>query len=145
MSKYAVICYAVHDTNLASCDWFTTREAAQNFLERDAANVYEDEIESSYVNAEGAQIEVEDGYASVTSCEGEYCWTWHIIAEPANDPERILERTLEKPTPAQDVERARKAAAALRVGPKPSELDPPQFTPAQDAERFRKAADALNR
>lgn len=144
MSKYGVICYAIHDKNLASCDWFNTREAAQDFLQRDAANVYEDEIESGYINAEGANIEVEDGYACVTSCNGEYCWTWHIIVAPNSDPERVLERKREKPTPAQDLERCREAAAALRVGPKP-ELDPPRYTPAQDAERFRESADALNR
>lgn len=77
--KYAVVCYAVHDKDIASCDWFDTYESAQKFLSNDMENTYNEEVESG--GNDDVNICVDRDFASVSSCNYEYEWTWHIISQ----------------------------------------------------------------
>ena len=77
MKKYGVICYAVHDKDIASCDWFDDYESAKSFLEEDAQSTYEDESKDDDPDAE---LLIDGDFASLTSYEGEYEWTWHIVS-----------------------------------------------------------------
>lgn len=79
MKKYAVVCYAVHDKDIASCDWFDDYESAQKFLEEDANNTYEEEVESC--GDDDVDIWVTGNFASLSSCDGDYEWTWHIVSQ----------------------------------------------------------------
>lgn len=76
--KYGVICYAVHESNIASCDWFDDYESAKSFLKEDAQNTYEEEVENG--GNDDVDIDIWEDYASLTSCEDEYEWTWHIVS-----------------------------------------------------------------
>ena len=40
--KYIVVCYSVHNKEIASYDAFDNEEDAYNFLEKDAQNTYEE-------------------------------------------------------------------------------------------------------
>ena len=47
MKKYVVICYAVHKKEIASHDAFDNEDDAYTFLEKDAQNTYDDEINNA--------------------------------------------------------------------------------------------------
>lgn len=73
MKKYVVICYSVHNKEIASHDAFENEDDAYTFLEKDAQNTYEEGKE---------QIDFtisDDGTAYLSSCDGEYEWTWEVI------------------------------------------------------------------
>ena len=76
--KYGVICYAVHNKNISSYDWFDDIDDAVMFLQDDAQNTYEEEAENGagYDNVHSCVV---GHYARVSSNNGEYEWTWHII------------------------------------------------------------------
>lgn len=79
--KYIVICYSVHNKEIASYDAFENEADAYNFLEKDAQNTYEEEYNNSD-DAERNQIDFtisDDGTAYLSSCNGEYEWTWEVI------------------------------------------------------------------
>lgn len=81
MKKYIVICYAVHNKEIASHDTFDDEEEAYAFLEKDAQNTYE-EMNNSAEEGKG-QIDFtisDDGTAYLSSCDGEYEWTWEVIS-----------------------------------------------------------------
>lgn len=80
--KYAVICYAVHDMRIASCDVFPTEKEAIAFISKDARNVYDEEVEQKSYSP---FIEVREQDAYVSSCDGEYEWTWGIVGIPMED------------------------------------------------------------
>ena len=44
MKKFVVICYAVHEKEIASHDAFDNEDGAYAFLEKDAQNTYEEEM-----------------------------------------------------------------------------------------------------
>lgn len=75
-TKYAVICYAVHDREVVSVDIRKTLEEANAFMKEDMEKVYNDEISQN----EGNENTVEMSNNSVTS-DGdiEYEWTWNIV------------------------------------------------------------------
>lgn len=45
--KYVVICYSVHNKEIASYDAFENKDDAYAFLEKDAQNTYEEEMNNS--------------------------------------------------------------------------------------------------
>ncbi len=74
---YAVICYAVHDKEIASCDTFNTRTKALDFLEDDVSSNYEELVSSvgeAYVTVErySSKAKVECKAQGIT-------WTWEIV------------------------------------------------------------------
>ena len=79
--KYVVICYSVHNKEIASYDAFDNEDDAYAFLDKDAQNTYEEEYENS--DDEGKeQIDFtssDDGTAYLSSRNGEYEWTWEVI------------------------------------------------------------------
>ena len=75
--KYGVICYAVHNKNISSYDWFDDIDDAVYFLQDDAQTTYE-EAEND-VGHDNVNSCVVGHYATVSVNNGEYEWTWHII------------------------------------------------------------------
>lgn len=75
--KYVVVCYAVHDSEIASHDWFDSYNDAVEFLKDDAQNTYDEEVSGS--GADDVGIWIGDYSASVSSCDNGYKWTWEII------------------------------------------------------------------
>lgn len=82
MKKYVVICYAVHNKEIASYDSFDNENDAYEFLEKDAQNTFEEEINNAN-NAEDKDkvclVISGDGTARLSSYDGEYEWTWEVI------------------------------------------------------------------
>lgn len=76
--KYIVICYSVHDKKISSYDVFEKREDAYIFLREDAKKVYEEEVNNSGCETE-IEFTLDDEIAYLSSCNGEYEWTWEII------------------------------------------------------------------
>lgn len=79
--KYVVICYSVHNKEIASHDAFDNEDDAYEFLEKDAQNTYEEEYNNSN-DEEKEKIDFtmnDDGTAYLSSCGGEYEWTWEVI------------------------------------------------------------------
>ena len=78
--KYIVICYSVHEKMVASHDVFNNEEDALLFLEKDALNTYEEEINNcNEEEKEQIDFTLDDGTAYLSSCNGEYEWTWEVI------------------------------------------------------------------
>lgn len=77
--QFAVICYALHEKRVASFDVLPSYREAEKFLTEDARNTYEEETAST----PDARLEMADGHAQLTSCGGEWCWTWEICPVPA--------------------------------------------------------------
>nr|DAO32083.1 MAG TPA: hypothetical protein [Caudoviricetes sp.] len=81
MKKYLVICYAVHEKEIASHDIFDNEDDAYAFLEEDAQNTYEEEVN----NADDGDKDLidltisDDGTAYLSSYDGEYEWTWEVV------------------------------------------------------------------
>ena len=81
MKKYVVICYSVHNKDIASHDVFENKDDAYAFLKKNAQNTYEEEMNNSDENGK-KQIDFtisDDGTAYLSSCNGEYEWTWEVI------------------------------------------------------------------
>ncbi len=81
--KYVVVCYAVHDESVASHDTFHNEEAACRFLKEDAENTYDEELNSSSEDTKASvklDICPSGTHAKLSSCGGDYVWTWEIIA-----------------------------------------------------------------
>lgn len=79
--KYVVVCYSVHNREIASYSAFNNEGDAYEFLEKDAQNTYEEEY-NNFSDEEKEQIEFtlsNDGTAYISSCDGEYEWTWEVI------------------------------------------------------------------
>lgn len=79
--KYVVVCYAVHNKEIASYDAFDNEDDAYNFLEKDAQNTYEEEYNNASEEDKGS-IDFtisDDGTAYLSSYDGEYEWTWEVI------------------------------------------------------------------
>lgn len=79
--RFIVVCYAVHDKRIASCDPFETEDEALAFLKKDAKATYEEEYESAG-EKDKETVELENdvaGEATLTSYNGEYCWTWQVV------------------------------------------------------------------
>ena len=72
MKKYLVICYAVHEKEIASHDIFDNEDDAYAFLEEDAQNTYEEEVN----NADDGDKDLidltisDDGTAYLSSYDG---------------------------------------------------------------------------
>jgi hypothetical protein len=80
--KYVVICYAVHDRRIASYDKFDDEDSARCFLREDAENTYEEELNgASDEDKDSVKLDVcsSGTFAKLTSCDGDYIWTWEII------------------------------------------------------------------
>ena len=77
--KYMVICYAMHEKSVASCDMFANEKDAGEFLRNDMLDVYEEEVAN--LSEKNVQYELDDSLteASVSSCHGEYEWTWQVV------------------------------------------------------------------
>ena len=78
---YIVVCYSVHNKEIASYDVFKSESDAYAFLEKDAQNTYEEEYNNSN-DKEKEQIDFtisDDGTAYLSSCNGEFEWTWEVI------------------------------------------------------------------
>ena len=73
---WLVICYSLHNKEIASVDVFTSYDAAIEFLETDAQNTYEEEL-----NGESSNVDftLGRGNAYLSSCDRENEWTWEII------------------------------------------------------------------
>lgn len=72
---YAVVCYAIHNKAVASIDIFASLQEAQEFLSSDAKNTAMEEALNSNDNVE---LTLDDERAILSSCKGEYEWTWEI-------------------------------------------------------------------
>ena len=81
MKKYIVICYAVHDKEIASHDAFDNENDACAFLKNDAQNTYEDEMNNtSEEDKDSIDFTIgDDGSAYLSSYDGGYEWTWEVI------------------------------------------------------------------
>lgn len=81
MKKYVVICYSVHEKEVASYDSFDNEEDAYAFLEKDAQNTYEEEMNSaSKKDRDSIDFTInDDSSAYLSSYNGEYEWTWEVI------------------------------------------------------------------
>ena len=81
MKKYVVICYAVHEKEIASHNTFDNEDDAYAFLEKDAQNTQEDEMNiASKKDRDKIDFTInDDGTADLSSYDGEYEWTWEII------------------------------------------------------------------
>lgn len=81
MKKYVVICYSVHNKEIASHDVFENEYDAYSFLKKDAQNTYEEEMNNSNERAkELIDFEIDDyGKAYLSAFDGEYEWTWEVI------------------------------------------------------------------
>jgi hypothetical protein len=79
--KHVVICYSIHNREIASYDTFDTMDDAKAFLEKDAQNTYDEELNSA-LESEKDQIEltIDDDTAYLSSHNDEYLWTWEIIS-----------------------------------------------------------------
>lgn len=79
--KYVVICYAVHNKEIASYDTFDDKGDAYIFLEKDAQNTYEEEYNNaSEEDRESINFTMnDDGTAYLSSYDGECEWTWEVI------------------------------------------------------------------
>ena len=76
--KYVVICYAVHEKNIASYNAFDDENEAYDFLEKDAQNTYEEEkLNASEDYA--IDFTIDNGTAYLSSYDGECEWTWEVI------------------------------------------------------------------
>lgn len=80
--KYVVVCCAVHDAEVLSCDLFLDKVSASEFLKKDAMETYETSLEDDPDATIQGHYEEE---AFVTSCDGELVWIWQIL--PVTDPE----------------------------------------------------------
>lgn len=79
--KYVVICYSVHNKEIASYNPFDNEDDAYEFLEKDAQNTYEDEMNNSDED-EKSKIDFtisDDGTAYLSCCDSEFEWTWEVI------------------------------------------------------------------
>lgn len=77
MTKYVVICYALHERRIASYHVFDSEREAASFLAKDAKKAYEEESK----NGDVSLIEtVSYGVAELSSSDGKYVWTWEIIS-----------------------------------------------------------------
>ena len=79
MKKYVVICYSVHNKEIASHDTFDNEDDAYAFLEKDAQNTYEEEVENSGNSADDIILDIEDGRAKLSDIPADCCWTWEVI------------------------------------------------------------------
>lgn len=75
-TKYAIICYAVHDREVVSVDVRETLEEANAFMEEDMKKVYNDEISQNESNENTVEI---SGNSVTSSGDEEYEWTWDIV------------------------------------------------------------------
>ena len=81
MKKYVVICYSVHNKEIASHDVFENKDDAYAFLKKNAQNTYEEEMNNSDENVK-KHIDFtisDDGTEYLSSCYDEYEWTWEVI------------------------------------------------------------------
>ena len=81
MKKYIVICYAVHEKEIASHDTFDNEDDAYAFLEKDAQNIYEEEMNNANEeDKDSIDFTIrDDGSAYLSSYGGEYEWTWEVV------------------------------------------------------------------
>lgn len=81
MKKYVVICYSIHNKKIASYDAFDNEDDAYAFLENDAQNTYEEEMNNaSEVDKDKIDFTIsDDGTAYLSSYDGEFEWTWEVI------------------------------------------------------------------
>lgn len=79
--KYIVICYSVHNKEIASYDAFDNKDDAYTFLEKDAQNTFEEEYNNaSEKDRESIDFTIsDDGTAYLSSYNREYEWTWELI------------------------------------------------------------------
>lgn len=75
--KFLVVCYSVHEQKIASVNPFESKGEACNFIRKDAENTFHEENISSTDGK--VELEVNDETASLSSCDGEYKWTWEVI------------------------------------------------------------------
>lgn len=77
-----VVCYAVHDEEIACYEPFVSWQDASKFLKEDSQNVYDKERLNGWVEEDVTiwrDTNNRPDKAKVTSCAGEYVWTWEII------------------------------------------------------------------
>lgn len=75
MYKYIVICYSIHEKAIASYDFIKEGEDPYLFMEKDARNTYDEEINGG----SEAELEIYDTSAYLSSCNKEYQWTWEVL------------------------------------------------------------------
>lgn len=76
---YLVICYAIHEKQIASVEKMDSYEDALDFLLKDAENTYNEEIANSGNDVSQIELDIEDDTACVTDRPAECTWTWEII------------------------------------------------------------------
>lgn len=81
-NKYVVICYSVHNREIASYDIFDNEDTAYEFLEQDAQNTYEEEVNNSGNTEDSMGFTMDKGKAFVYSCDGDCIWTWEVVPIP---------------------------------------------------------------
>lgn len=75
--QFVVICYSVHNRCVYSHDVFDSFDAAKNHMIHDAHNTYNEEICNQSYNVE---LESFEDRMRVSSCDGDYEWTWDILS-----------------------------------------------------------------
>jgi len=80
MKQYLVICYAVHEKRIASCEPVDSMELAKKFLATDAKNTFNEEYENALCeDKKSIELIIDEETAKLSSYDGEYIWTWEII------------------------------------------------------------------
>lgn len=78
--KYIVICYAIHDTDIASHDVFDTYDEALDFLKQDVKSVYDDEVDNRGNGSKDISYNIdENDMGTVVDFPAGCQWTWHIV------------------------------------------------------------------
>ena len=76
---YLVICYAIHEKQIASVETKESYEDALDFLIKDAENTYNEEIANSGNDPSEIDLDIIDDTACVTDRPAECIWTWEIV------------------------------------------------------------------
>lgn len=79
--RYVVVCYAIHEKEIASHKSFENKEDAYAFVKKDAQNTFDEELDNSTEEGKN-HINFENngnGTAYLSSCDGEFKWTWEVI------------------------------------------------------------------
>ena len=77
---YLVICYAIHNREIASIDKFDTETEAVKFLVDDATNTYNEEVANSGNNPNEIELDIDEDAetAILNDYPAECIWTWEI-------------------------------------------------------------------
>lgn len=98
MKLYLVICYAKHDSKVASVDKFLSYDEALDYLLLDAANTYDEEVANSGCDPDDIVLRTDEfnDTAEVINFSGVCIWTWEICEIEIDDGRKEREDKINK-------------------------------------------------